>query len=82
MSIFHSFTPYILNPTHTFRNTSVKHDNKKEAKTNKENKGILLVIENNCIAIVNKKRHNYSKVCTLNSTYFISIILIIALTSL
>ena len=32
MSIFHSLTPYILNPTHTFRNTSVKHDNKKEVK--------------------------------------------------
>ena len=32
MSILHSLTPYILNPTHTFRNTSVKHDNKKEVK--------------------------------------------------
>ena len=32
MSIFHSLTPYILNPTHTFRNTSVKQDNKKEVK--------------------------------------------------
>ena len=32
ISILHSLTPYILNPTHTFRNTSVKHDNKKEIK--------------------------------------------------
>ena len=32
MSILHSLTPYILNPTRTFRNTSVKHDNKKEVK--------------------------------------------------
>ena len=32
MSILHSFTPYILNPTHAFRNTSMKHDNKKEVK--------------------------------------------------
>ena len=32
ISIFHSLTPYILNPTHTFRNTSVKHDNKEEVK--------------------------------------------------
>ena len=32
MSILHSFTPYILNPTRTFRNTSVKQDNKKEVK--------------------------------------------------
>ena len=32
MSKLHLLTPYILNPTHTFRNTSMKHDNKKEAK--------------------------------------------------
>ena len=30
MSILHSLTPYILNPTHTLRNTNVKQDNKKE----------------------------------------------------
>ena len=32
MSIFSSLIPYILNPIHTFRNTSVKQDNKKEVK--------------------------------------------------
>ena len=28
-----SFTQYVLNPTHTFRNTSVKHDNKSKKYT-------------------------------------------------
>ena len=32
MSKLHSLIPYILNPTRTFKNTSVKHDNKKEVK--------------------------------------------------
>ena len=32
MSMLHLLTPYILNPTHTFRNTNVKQDNKKEVK--------------------------------------------------
>ena len=32
VSMLGLFFPYILNPTRTFRNTSVKEDNKKEVK--------------------------------------------------